>query len=150
MHIRNFFASAAAAAALALATAPAQAQVYAPGQFTIDGIALSCGAYPTVVTTQIPDAGMFNGRAILLNPNALGRMPTVLKMFVYAHECGHAVVGADEVAADCWAIRLGRDQGWFPPQAFNLLMQMFAGNPGSLRHPPGHARVQNMLQCYQS
>jgi hypothetical protein len=128
----------------------ARAQVFAPGQFAIDGIPVACGGYPTVVTTQIPDAGIFNGQAIFLNPASLGPLPTVLKLFVYAHECGHGVVGGNEPAADCWAIRLGRDQGWFPPQAFGLLMRMFQGNPGSMRHPPGPQRVQNMMHCYKS
>lgn len=134
----------------AMTSSLAQAQVYPPGSFAIDGVPVSCGGYPTVVTSQIGDAGIFDGRAIYLNPASLGRMPTVLKLFVYAHECGHAVVGANEPAADCWAIRLGRDQGWFPPEAFGLLMRMFQGNPGSMHHPPGAQRVQNMLACYQS
>ena len=147
MKVRHLLAACALVAAAAL---PAQAQTFAPGQFAIDGIPLACGPYPTVVTGQMSDSGMFNGQAIFLNPVALGRMPTALKLFVYAHECGHAVVGGNEMAADCWAVRLGRDQGWFPPQAFGMLMQMFAGNPGSVRHPPGVTRVQNMWQCYQS
>lgn len=131
-------------------SAPVQAQVYGPGQFAIDGIPVVCGGMPTLVTSNIPDAAMNNGQAILMNPMALGRLPTVLKLYVYAHECGHSVVGTSEVAADCWAIRTGRDQGWFPPQAFQLLMAFFQNNPGSLRHPPGPQRVQNMMACYQS
>jgi hypothetical protein len=131
-------------------TKPASAQIYPPGQFAIDGIPVFCGNLPTVVTPNIPDGAMNNGQAILLNPMVLGRLPTVLKLYVYAHECGHAVVGADEVGADCWAIRTGRDQGWFPPEAFGLLIEFFRNNPGSLRHPPGLVRVNNMMQCYQS
>lgn len=128
----------------------ANAQVYPPGQFAIDGIPVVCGGLPTIVTPNIPDAGINNGQAILLNPLVLGRLPTVLKLYVYAHECGHAVVGGNEVGADCWAIRTGRDQGWFPPQAFNLLIEFFQNNHGSLRHPPGAVRVNNMMHCYQS
>jgi hypothetical protein len=135
--------------ALFSATA-ANAQVYPLGHFLIDGIPVACGALPTVITPTIPDAGMNNGQAIWLNPMVLGQLPTVLKLYVYAHECGHAAEGPNEVDADCWAIRTGRDQGWFPPQAFALLIQFFQNNPGSLRHPPGPVRVQNMMQCYQS
>lgn len=128
----------------------ANAQIYPPGQFAIDGIPVICGGLPTVVTANIPDAAMNNGQEVLMNPMLLGQLPTVLKLYVYAHECGHAAVGPNEVGADCWAIRTGRDQGWFPPQAFALLIQFFQNNPGSLRHPPGPVRVQNMMQCYQS
>ncbi len=128
----------------------AKAQVYPPGQFALDGVPVVCGNMLTVVTPNIPDVAMNNGQAILLNPMVMGGLPTVLKLYWYAHECGHSFVGADEVQADCWAIQTGRDQGWFPPQAFALLMQMFRNNPGDLRHPSGPDRVQYMLQCYQN
>ena len=147
MKIQGLFA---AAFALAGLTGHTSAQIYPPGGFAIDGVPVVCGNLPTIVTTNIPDGAMNNGQAILLNPMVLGRLPTVLKLYVYAHECGHAVVGSNEVEADCWAIRTGRDQGWFPPQAFGLLIEFFKHNPGSLRHPPGPVRVQNMMQCYQN
>ena len=147
--MRHVIRSAAAAFAL-LFTVHAHAQMYPPGTFSIDGIPVVCGGVPTIVTPNIPDGGMNNGHAILMNPVALGNLPTVLKLYVYAHECGHSVVGANEMNADCWAIRTGRNQGWFPPQAFGYLMQMFQNNPGSLRHPPGEMRVRLMMQCYNS
>ena len=128
----------------------AQAQILPPGQLVLDGFPVVCGPYPTVITPQLPDSAMFNGQAILLNPMVLNQLPTVLKLYTYGHECGHAVVGMSETAADCWSVRTGRDQGWFPPQAFQLLVQLFANNPGDIRHPPGPVRVENMIQCYQS
>jgi hypothetical protein len=134
-----------------LLSADVRAQVFPPGTFFIDGIPIVCGMNTFVLTSNFPDSGMNNGAGtIFINPILVGPMPTVLKLYVAAHECGHSVVGADEVGADCWAVRTGRDQGWFPPQAFQLLMQMFAGNPGDLRHPPGQVRVQAMWQCYNS
>jgi hypothetical protein len=125
-------------------------QIFPPGQFALDGYPVVCGNAPTIVTPQIPDAAMNNGQAILLNPMVMGRLPTVLKLFVYAHECGHFFAGSNETGADCWAIRTGRDQGWFPPQAFQALIAMFRNNPGSMRHPPGMIRVNNMMTCYQT
>jgi hypothetical protein len=77
-------------------------------------------------------------------------LPTPLKLYWVAHECGHYQVGNSEVAADCWAIRTGRNQGWFPPQAFQALMQMFQNNPGDMAHPSGPVRVQNMWYCYNN
>lgn len=127
----------------------AEAQVFAPGTFSIDGFPVSCGAAPTVLTQQINDAAINNGQAILVNPVVVGQLPTVLKLYVYAHECGHFFVGANELGADCWAIKTGRNQGWFPPQAFGALMQMFANNPGNINHPPGPVRVRAMMNCYQ-
>lgn len=145
--MRDVFAAVAAAAAVSL-TGAAQAQVVPPGALTIDGIPVFCGNVPTLLSPAIPDVGINTGQAIVLNPLLLNPLPTVLKLYVYAHECAHSVVGPDEVTADCWAVQLGRDQGWFPPEAFALLMGMFAGNPGSLRHPPGPLRVRLMQECY--
>lgn len=118
--------------------------------FSIDGIPVHCGGMPTVLIPTIPDVAMNNGAAILINPSVFFRLPTVLKLFWYGHECGHTYVGADEVGADCWSIRAGRDQGWFPPQAFSLLIDMFRNNRGDTTHPPGPARVRAMIRCYSS
>lgn len=124
-------------------------QVFPPGTFAIDGFPVSCGGYPTVLAPQLQDAGFFDGRALILNPIAIGRLPTPLKLYIYAHECAHGLGIMNEAEADCWAIRTGRDQSWFSPQAFNYLMMFFQNNPGSSRHPPGPARVRNMMACYE-
>lgn len=128
-----------------------QAQVFPPGTFAIDGIPVNCGPTTTILNPGLPDVAMADGNGnIILNPAVLNGLPTVLKLYWYAHECGHYHVGANEVAADCWAIRIGRDQGWFPPQAFQDLVQMFWNNPGDMAHPSGMQRVQNMMQCYSA
>ncbi|WP_233810288.1 hypothetical protein [Paraburkholderia sp. HP33-1] len=141
----------AATMALSMTISPnLMAQVFPPGGFAIDGIPVACGPLPTILTTNIPDAAMNNGQAILINPAVVGTFPHVLKLWAYAHECGHAFVGANEIGADCWAVTTGKHQGWFPPQAFSALIQLFGNNPGNLNHPPGPVRIQAMLQCYQS
>jgi hypothetical protein len=124
-------------------------QVYPAGSFTLDGFPVVCGPLPTVVA-QLPDAAMNNGQAILINPFVLASFPTVLKLWAYAHECGHVFSGADEIGADCWGVTTGKHQGWFPPQAFAYLIQLFGNNPGNLTHPPGPVRIQAMMQCYQN
>src|SRR5437016_3593185 len=129
----------------------ARAQMFPPGTFSIDGIPIVCGPITFVLTPNVPDVGINNGQGqIYLNPMILGRLPTVLRLFWAAHECGHFFAGANEIAADCWAIKTGRNQGWFPPQAFGLLMQMFQNNPGDMLHPAGPTRVSNMMVCYQT
>lgn len=128
---------------------PSVAQIYPPGTFSMDGIPVFCGQLPTVLDSSIPDAAMNNGQAILINPAVVGTFPTELKLWAYAHECGHAIVGANEIGADCWAVVTGKHQGWFPPQAFGYLIQLFQNNPGNINHPPGPVRIQAMMQCYQ-
>lgn len=129
----------------------ALAQAYPPGTFRVDGIPVVCGPVVFVVTPQVPDVGMADGQGrIFLNPMFLAGLPTPLKLYWVAHECGHYFVGANEVAADCWAVRVGKAQGWFPPQAFQGMIAMFQNNPGDMVHPSGMQRVSNMMACYQS
>jgi hypothetical protein len=125
------------------------AQVFPPGTFQIDGIPVSCGPVAFVLTPAIGDVGISNMQGqIFLNPFILQQLPTVLKLYWVAHECGHYNAGPNEIAADCWAVRTGRNQGWFAPQAFQALMAMFQNNPGDIRHPSGPNRVAAMMQCY--
>lgn len=129
---------------------PAHAQVYPPGTFGIDGYPVVCGSVTFVLNPQLNDVGQAQPGVIYLNPNVLMQMSTSMKLFWAAHECGHHVVGSNENAADCWAIRTGRDQGWFPPQAFQETIYQFQNNPGDFSHAPGPVRVQQMMQCYSS
>jgi hypothetical protein len=134
-----------------LGASRSNAQIFPPGSFSVDGIPIVCGPVTFVYQPQLNDVGMNNGRGVIfLNPNVLSRLPTVLKLYWVAHECGHTFVGPNEVAADCWAIKTGKAQGWFPPQAFQMLYQMFQNSPGDMAHPSGPARVANMLQCYNT
>ena len=138
-------------AALLASSGRASAQAFPPGTFSVDGIPVACGANTFVLTPQLNDVGMNDMQGhIYLNPNLLAPLPTVLKLYWIAHECGHSFVGLNESSADCWAIRTGRNQGWFPPAAFELLMAMFRNNPGDMAHPTGPARVEHMLECYQA
>lgn len=126
-------------------------QVFPPGTFSIDGVRIACGPLNFVIVDGLPDVGINDGQGnILLNPRIMTALPTALKLYWAAHECGHFFVGADEVAADCWAISTGKRQGWFPVEAFQQLEQMFRNNPGDVRHPTGPERVRRMIDCYQS
>ncbi len=151
MKLRGIFAAATALLSFASGT-PAGAQqypqYYPPGTFSIDGIPVQCGNVVFVVNPFMNDVGFARPGEIHLNPNYFFHLPTTLKLFWAAHECGHHVVGYNEVQADCWAITTGRDQGWFPPNAFYGMMEMFRNNPGDMVHPPGEQRVAFMIQCY--
>ena len=100
----------------------------------------------------------FGNPIMILNPVMMNQLPGVLQLFWYGHECAHHVLGhiaypsrTRESDADCWSVRTGRNQGWFPPQAFQALTVMLGNNPGSpWGHLPGPLRIQNMVNCYQS
>lgn len=138
-------------AVLLLGVVDAKAQQFPPGTFSVDGIPIVCGPNTFIMNPTLPDVGMNHGNGFIsLNPATLAQLPTILKLYWVGHECGHSFVGADEVAADCWAVRTGKAQNWFPPQAFAGLMAMFQNNPGDMAHPAGPIRVQMMWQCYNS
>lgn len=140
----------------ALASTPARAQVFGPGQFSIGPFPVSCGRVVTIVQYGIGDAaravpgGPGNPPAILLDPGFLTTAPLPVQLFTYAHECGHHVVGSSENAADCWAARLGRQQGWFTQQTMQFLVQVFQWSPGDWTHAPGQVRLNNIWNCYRS
>lgn len=142
----------ACAAALFIAQ-PAHANTvltFQPGTFSIDGIPARCGNVPIILDTRISDVGMSGYGLIYLNPDYLSGLETGLRLWWLSHECAHFTVGASELAADCWAVRKGRDEGWFPPEMFHSMSLMFARNPGDRDHPPGPDRVAHMRACYRS
>src|ERR1700676_340458 len=83
-------------------------QSFPPGTFSVDGIPVNCGPVVFVLVPDLNDVGRSDLQGhIFLNPNVLSQLPTPLKLYWVAHECGHYNVGANELAADCWAIRHG-------------------------------------------
>lgn len=145
--MRSFLAALLAFTSIATTQASA-GQYVPPGQLNLGGLTAQCFNIPTVIE-WIPDMGYARPGVIYLNPN-LFNQPVALQRFVYAHECGHHVVGMDDAAADCWAIRIGRDQGWFRPEDFQWLVMTFQNSPGDWSHAPGPARLQNLAMCYNS
>ena len=123
---------------------------FPPGTFHIDGIAAGCGNVPIILDSSITDVGMSGFGLIYLNPARLDGLETGLQLWWLAHECAHHVVGPSEPAADCWSIRKGRDEGWFPPEMFPPMERMFAHNRGDSEHPSGPDRVDHMRACYLS
>lgn len=149
LTIRSLAAVVGLAVALVAGSASAQ-QVLPPGSFSINGTPVACGQLPTILAPPFNDVAFNNGSAIILNERLFFSLPVVAQFFWYAHECGHAFVGTNEDAADCWAVRTGRDQGWFPVEAFRVLVEILMNNPGDATHRPGPQRVENMWACYNT
>lgn len=140
----------------------------AQAQHIIGGMPVTCNDFRGIPVILVPnpnlnDVGMATlgpqGQPIMmLNPNVISSLPPVMQLFWYAHECAHHALGhiinrniTNEAEADCLAIKIGRDQGWFPPQAFQQLIIMLGNNSGSpWGHLPGPMRIQNMMNCYSS
>ena len=133
--------------ALAFGQLAGPAQQLGPNP-VIAGTPMSCNGVPTVVQ-HIPDLAMARPGWIILSPGFFNQHPAVQR-FVYAHECAHHVLGSNESAADCWAMRLGRDQGWLSRRDAQTVANALRQTPGSWTHPWGPVRAQQALGCYAS
>jgi len=131
----------------------------------VAGVPVSCVDFAgrsvaLVADPTLPDVGaariVYGQPVILMNPVVLNRQTRELQLFWYAHECAHHALGhmvnpgpTNEAMADCWAVRTGRQQRWFPPASFQALAQVLQNSPGSIwGHLPGPARLRNMWSCY--
>jgi len=134
------------ACALAVAIAPqADARPYQPRALELGGAYPTCGWVRTTIA-DIPDVALSTPGMIYLNP-ALLRMPRPLQLFWYAHECAHQLFGTSEGQADCWAIRIGRHEGWFQQGDFALLSWTLRPD-GDSRHLPARQRIELLRRCF--
>jgi hypothetical protein len=125
-------------------------QCFAPGSFSIAGYPFSCGRAPTCIDANIGDIGRAApGQAIWLHP-ALNNYPAGVIAFVFTHECAHFLGQMNEQAADAWAIKIGRNQGWINAQTVQQICQSVYFSPGDWTHFPGPARCQLMMQAFGS
>lgn len=98
---------------------------------------------------------------IVLNPNVLNRTHIKVRMFWFAHECGHHARGhireyfstgyydrTNESDADCFAVRTLRYNYGFSRDDIRFIASTLVNNPGSAYgHLPGPQRAQLLVQC---
>lgn len=116
-------------------------------------IAANGQAVPTLSNHLLPDVGradIIAGHSVIsMNPHVLLSMPPENQRFWYAHECAHVhLPTTNEDVADCYATKIGRNQGWLSPQGIQSICAYFQSNPGDWSHSPGPARCQNIATCY--
>lgn len=125
-----------------------EARLVAPGAFVIDGIRMTCGRRPTVVYSKFDSWGGAYPGFLIWNPDMTESLSTTLKLYVYAHECGHQFVGRDEMAADCFAVKRGRRYGWLDDAGMDEICTFISRLKATAAHPPGPRRCEHMRQCY--
>ena len=123
-----------------------QGRLVAPGRLVIAGRRLSCGATATLVRDFAGFA--VSSTVIMLNMQAMKDLPRPVQWLIYYHECGHILYGPSETAADCYAVRRARREGWLNQKALDDVCAVFniAGH-GPL-HPDPEARCNQLRQCF--
>ena len=128
------------------ATALEQSKLVAPGRLVVAGRRLSCGATATLLRDF--EGFAVSSTVIMLNMQALKDLPRPVQWLIYYHECGHILFGPSETAADCYALRRARREGWLSKTALDDICAVFniAGH-GPL-HPDPEARCEQLRQCF--
>jgi hypothetical protein len=123
-----------------------QGRLVAPGRLVIAGRRLSCGATATLVRDF--EGFAVSSTVIMLNMQAIKDLPRPVQWLIYYHECGHILYGPSETAADCYAVRRARREGWLNQKALDDVCAVFniAGH-GPL-HPDPEARCNQLRQCF--
>lgn len=131
-----------------LAKAGPDAKLIEAGKLRIDDHRMSCGRRPTVIDSKFESWGGAYPGYLILNPDRLKGLPTPVKLFVYAHECGHQFIGRDEAAADCFGVKRGRRYGWLKEEGLAQVCNFISNLKGDSDHAAGPKRCENMRRCY--
>lgn len=123
-------------------------KIIPPGALRLDGRRMTCGQRPTVIDDQLDDYGAAYPGFLILNSKLMSRVPTSVKLWIYAHECGHQFRGPDEETADCFAVQRGRRQGWLTPEGLEEICAFIRPSKGSTMHFSGSHRCEAMRRCY--
>jgi hypothetical protein len=124
------------------------AKIVPSGQLKLDNRRVICGHRPTVLDGQLDDYGAAYPGFLILNPRLISKVSTPVKLWIFAHECGHQFRGPDEETADCFAVQRGRREGWLTAEGLEEVCSFIAPAKGSLMHFSGSHRCEYMRTCY--
>ncbi len=109
---------------------------------------MSCHAADVYIGNDVPGPGFALPGKILLGPKHLKQYPGITQRLIFLHECGHQYVGADETAADCWAVRIAKRQGWLTQAGIRSTCRALWHTAGGASHLPGPERCAALVQCF--
>jgi hypothetical protein len=116
--------------------------------FAIEGVGAACGSRPTVLDPALDDVAAAHPGYIIVNPKVMDRVPKVVRLYAYAHECGHQLHGVSETAADCYAAFRGQAQGWLTARGIEEICAFWRPHVGDATHLPGPERCALMQRCF--
>lgn len=126
-----------------------EAEIVPAGKLKFEETAFSCGHRPTVLNARLDDYAAAYYGFLIINPVRFATLPAVIKRYAYAHECGHQYMGRSELAADCYAVKRGRRDGWLDERGLQQICSFISQAKGDAAHPAGMRRCQHMRQCFE-
>lgn len=130
----------------AAATATESGKVVQPGRLVLAGRRLSCGSTATLIRDF--EGFAVSSTVIMLNTQALKDLPRRVQWLIYYHECGHIRFGPSETAADCYAVRRARREGWLDAQTLDDICALFAVSGHGPVHADPEERCNQLRQCF--
>jgi hypothetical protein len=124
------------------------AVVLPPGDFKLDGRRQWCGKRPTVVDDQLDDYGAAYPGFLIFNSKLMDKVSRPVKLWIFAHECGHQFRGPDEATADCFAVQRGRREGWLDQTGVDEICAFISPARGDSMHFSGSYRCEYMRTCF--
>ena len=123
-------------------------QITRDGSMTLAGRSVRCGNVRNVLDRNLPSEGAAAPGVLIINPRLINRMPQIVRLFVFHHECGHHNIGQSELAADCWAVEQGVQQGWLDQKGLRQVCRSFGNMPETETHPSAKRRCGNLNRCF--
>ncbi len=139
----------AAVAFIAVLCLPAHAEVTIddgktyPDYYKTEGTKTTCPGVKVVIDYDLPSEGGAAGSdVILLNPNMMNKQLKAVRLFVFAHECGHTQpeIGDSELLADKFGVFKGVEEGWLDQAGVAQVCDSFEDAPATSSHPSGRTR----------
>lgn len=118
------------------------------GTISMSGRNLRCGKARNVLDANLPSEGAAAPGVLIINPRLINRMPGVVRLFVFHHECGHHNIGASELRADSWAVERGVSEGWLDREGLKQVCRSFGNMPATPTHPSGRSRCRNLDRSF--
>ncbi|MGH6864854.1 MAG: hypothetical protein ACREDO_01425 [Methyloceanibacter sp.] len=128
------------------AVAIERGKLVAPGRLVVAGRRLSCGTTATLIRDF--EGFAVSSTVIMLNLQALKELPKSVQWLIYYHECGHILYGPSESAADCYAVRRARREGWLNAKTLEDICAVFNVSGHGPVHPDPEDRCNQLRQCF--
>ncbi len=77
----------------------------------------------------------------------MSKVAAPVKLWIFHHECAHALGIRDETQADCLSVQRGQREGWLTPEGLEQVCRFIKNAKADATHPSGAERCTAMRAC---